>query len=304
VPSALSAPRPAPEPSHRGEAIAARELRAEQALRAGHEGARILVVEDNPVNQEVALTLLLSAGLQVDIAQDGHEAIEMARAGAYALILMDIQMPGIDGLEATRVLRQDAATARVPIIAMTANVQPSDCASCLAAGVSDHLPKPVEPVVLYDMLLRWLGGAPTGPVRLDRAVAEAMLPAASSGQLNTARGVAFFAGNQAVYATALGQFCTMYASGIDGLQACLDDRSEAHAEALRRELHSLRGASAALGAETFARQVHQLEDALRDAPDAAPIGPALNGLRNELNALIDEMRETATATAQAGSGAS
>ena len=135
------------------------DLLSEHALRAQHEGARVLLAEDNPVNQEVALTLLQLAGLQVDLAQTGREAVEKAASGRYALILMDMQMPELDGLQATRLLRARPETARVPIIAMTANAYAEDRTACLAAGMDDHITKPVDPPVLYDMLLRWLDSA-------------------------------------------------------------------------------------------------------------------------------------------------
>ncbi|MFO1219335.1 MAG: PAS domain-containing protein [Burkholderiaceae bacterium] len=129
---------------------------AERALRRAHAGARLLLVEDNPVNQEVATELLRSVGLAVDVAADGSEALRRAGAQRYDLILMDVQMPVMDGLEATRRIRALHGGANVPIVAMTANAFGEDHELCLAAGMDDHLAKPVDPQALYATVIAWL----------------------------------------------------------------------------------------------------------------------------------------------------
>ncbi len=129
---------------------------AESRLRQRFAGARILLAEDNPINQIVAVELLQAAGLQVDVADNGHQALSRVREARYHLVLMDIQMPGMDGLEATRAIRQDAAGGELPIIAMTANAFGEDRAACLEAGMNDHIGKPVDPNALFEVVLRWL----------------------------------------------------------------------------------------------------------------------------------------------------
>jgi len=130
---------------------------AEDILRRQHVGKRILLAEDNPINLEVACELLHSVGLIVDTAEDGEQAVEKATSNDYDLILMDIQMPNMDGTEATAIIRQCAGGNKLlPILAMTANAYAEDREACLAAGMDDHIPKPVDPQVLFATLCHWL----------------------------------------------------------------------------------------------------------------------------------------------------
>jgi PAS domain S-box-containing protein len=129
---------------------------AEGALRRDHRGARILLAEDEPVNQEVTLAMLRGAGLAVDLAVDGREAVRLATQNDYAVILMDMQMPVMDGLAATRAIRALPGPAATPIIALTANAFDDDRSASRAAGMVDFVTKPVRPEVLFSMILQWL----------------------------------------------------------------------------------------------------------------------------------------------------
>jgi len=167
LPRAVAAPaEPAPAPS--GAA-------AEAWLRVRHAGRAVLLVEDEPVNREVTGSLLSEVGLDVELAEDGRQALERAAQRRFALILMDVQMPGMDGLEATRRLRRSAGGAAVPVIALTANAFAEDRAGCLAAGMDDFIAKPVDPSRLFVTVLAWLeSGRVASPVPQPDAAPRAV----------------------------------------------------------------------------------------------------------------------------------
>ena len=128
---------------------------AEAVVKRDCAGKHILVVDDEPINREIAVALIEEAGLRAEVATDGREALNLARERRYDLILMDMQMPYLDGLDATGAIRALPGP-RVPIVAMTANAFAEDRDKCLAAGMDDYLPKPMHPDALYAMLCKWL----------------------------------------------------------------------------------------------------------------------------------------------------
>jgi len=125
-------------------------------LQSRHAGSRILLAEDEPVNCEVSRFQLEQVGMQVDVAEDGHQALMLARKYTYALILMDLQMPVMNGIEATQAIRTESLNQTTPILAMTANAFIEDRDLCIASGMNEHISKPVDPHVLYTMLLKWI----------------------------------------------------------------------------------------------------------------------------------------------------
>jgi CheY-like chemotaxis protein len=129
---------------------------AETRLKARFAGARLLLAEDEPVNQEVSRGLLEAVGFAVDVAEDGTVAVALAKQNRYALILMDMQMPKLNGLDATQQIRTLPGYQDTPILAMTANAFGEDRQICLDAGMNDHIAKPVDPEVLFQTLLKWL----------------------------------------------------------------------------------------------------------------------------------------------------
>jgi two-component system sensor histidine kinase/response regulator len=236
----------------------------EHELRERHAGARVLLAEDNPVNRLVATALLQVAGLSVDAAPDGFAAVDMARRQRYAMVLMDMQMPGLDGVEATRRIRRFAGAA-LPIIAMTANAFGEDRQACLEAGMNEFLSKPVDPQRLYSTLLNWLDrpsqltapeespatGAGTEPV-------EAQLSRLPGFSLE--RGLAAVGGRLGVLLRLLRMFAGSYRVGDPALEKALRD---ADAEAMYVAAHSIRGACATVGAISAEQLAARLEARVR-----------------------------------------
>jgi CheY-like chemotaxis protein/two-component sensor histidine kinase len=134
----------------------------EQKLLQRYAGARILLADDDPVGREVALAMLSDAGLAVDTAEDGAVALQLARTRSYDLILMDMRMPNLNGVDAAAAIRADSLNKDTPIVAMTANAFAEDRRICLEAGMNDHIAKPVASRVLFATLLHWLSQTPVG----------------------------------------------------------------------------------------------------------------------------------------------
>ena len=137
---------------------------ADLCLREDYAGSRILLAEDEPVNQEVTRSLLQVVGLEVDVVEDGQAACELAAQKTYDLILMDMQMPRLNGLDATRRIRALPGYEETPILGLTANAFPQDRDACLQAGMNTHVAKPIKPQALYGLVLAWLASRPKTPI--------------------------------------------------------------------------------------------------------------------------------------------
>jgi two-component system sensor histidine kinase/response regulator len=262
----------------------------EARLRQEHLGARVLVAEDNFVNQEVALELLRVVGLEVEVAQTGLQALVKARAARYDLILMDVQMPELDGFGATRAIRALPEYRTTPIVAMTANAFGDDRAACLAAGMNDHIGKPVEPDMLYACLLRWLGAGRRGTAQ-SRAGATNGTPGAQTAAhllaavpgLDAAAALARFGGRTESYLRILRQFAAHYASGIPDFDASLRAPDRAVAQ---RIAHSVRGAAGQIGASRVQTLAGEVEAALAAGRGEADIVAPAQAFQDELRQFV------------------
>ena len=249
----------------------------------------MLVVEDNPINREVAVELLRLVGLVVETAEDGARALEMTRSRSYDLVLMDMQMPQLDGLEATRALRARDGLA-LPIIAMTANAFGEDRASCLEAGMNDHVAKPVDPSQLHAALLRWLplpaNGLVDGASAQDQEEAEAarLVPRLQAlPGFDVAVGLRHVGARPAVLVRALRRFVRAYEAGLPALAVL--------APGWPAGVHSLRGACATVGAVDLHQALQRFEAEQASLPDPAARGVRAQALQAQLLALVGALRQ-------------
>ncbi|MBI5618305.1 MAG: PAS domain-containing protein [Gammaproteobacteria bacterium] len=266
------------------------ELTWTQALiRRDHAAARVLLVEDNEINRQVASELLESAGLEVDCAHDGLQSLRLVAERAYDLILMDVQMPGMDGLEATRHIRALPAYATTPILAMTASAYVEDRAICIEAGMNDHISKPVNPETLYATLLRWLPPPKTLAMQ-DPAALPADTPLlarlADLPEFDAARGLWQVGGREETYERLLRDFVARHAP--DGA-AFAADLAAGDLPALRMRAHSLKSSAGTLGALAVQQCAERLEALLRKGEPLAEIRREADRLLARLDALVAQI---------------
>ena len=254
------------------------------------KGASILLVEDNELNQEVANGLLLDAGFLIDIAEDGEQAIRMVNDKAYDAVLMDMQMPVMDGIAATIELRKQPRLANLPIIAMTANAMEQDRKRCDEAGMNDFVAKPIDPDQLFSILLRWIKPRQTAalvqkPARKPKTSANAV-PVIDG--LDTELGLKRVLGKLPLYMELLNKYVVSQNKTADLIQQAMlaDDKDLAE-----RTAHTAKAVNGNIGATGLQELAAELESMiLKQAPFEA-IEPKLQVFGSKQQALIAAIRQ-------------
>ncbi|MGC3983696.1 MAG: response regulator [Pseudorhodoferax sp.] len=294
---ALAVAQPAAEPVPRA------ALQADAPHLAPLRGALVLLVDDNDLNRQIGTELLEAVGIQVEVAEDGQQALNRLAARPYELVLMDMQMPVMDGLEATRTIRRNPLWQQLPVLAMTANAMAIDRQRCLDAGMNSHIAKPIDPNELYAQLLQWLprrerAAAPAvaAPVPPQDGLAadDALLRIAG---LDAASGLRRVLQRRGTYDGLLRRFVDGQAQAVATARTALaaGDRTLA-----QRLLHTLKGTAATIGAGPLAQAAQaaetMLSQPLQDATEEERLLAACEALCGPLVAALRQALATDEAT--------
>jgi two-component system, sensor histidine kinase and response regulator len=267
---------PGSRPDHRLEAL---------------RGARILLVEDNDINQQVARELLQDAGLVVEVADNGEVALELARQSSFDLVFMDMQMPVMDGVAAARELRKLNGMEHLPIVAMTANAMEQDRRKCVDAGMNDFLVKPIDPREMQAILLRWVRPrrkpAPAGitgrvePVGTPKPLHEE-LPEGIEG-LDTTLGLSRMMGKKSLYLAMLRRYVASQEPAAREMRQALAAGDRA---AIERLAHTIKAVSGNIGATRVQERAASLETGIREGRDLRDLEQLLEQLEAPLRQLL------------------
>jgi len=284
-------------------------LQTTDEIRAKIEGAKVLLVEDNALNQQVATEILQSAGLVVEIANNGREGLDMATTGDYDLVLMDVQMPVMGGYEATQLIRKDERFADMPIIAMTAHAMQGHREQSIEIGMNDHVTKPIDPGQLFTALGKWIkpkvrDARREAEVPLDRpkeAAADAYLPEYLHG-IDIKSGVKRIGGNRKLFAKLLKEFSRDYEDVTDRIREALDNNDMILAERLA---HTVKGVAGNISAGNLAEAARQVESEIqiglkgdieqllkRFAEELAVVHRSIKGMEQAIDTERKEEKET------------
>ncbi|MGB2985207.1 MAG: response regulator [Phycisphaerae bacterium] len=280
-----------------GPRVTKKDTGAPQPVERRRYHARVLVVEDNPVNRQLATAILEKYGCDVTTAENGRRAIEVLEQKMFDLVLMDVQMPEMDGLDATRELRKHEQWRDLPIIAMTAHVMKEDRERCLAAGMNDYIAKPVSAEVIHQTILKWSSREGTGvkeETPSDRAASPAEQcqtgVAPHPRPVEIEKALENLAGDRELLAKALNTFVEHLPSVLNDLRAAI---TNVDAPQLAAAAHSLKGAASSLCAEPIRQTAQRLEamGERNEWKDIAPLLADLEGHFDRLHALIQRWQK-------------
>jgi PAS domain S-box-containing protein len=253
-------------------------------------GARILLVDDNELNQEVATELLREAGFVVDLASNGLIALNQARTNDYDIVLMDMQMPVMDGLTATKEIRKEPHLKDIPVVAMTANAMQGDRDRCIAAGMNDHVAKPIEPEDLWKALLKWIkprhriSTRSTGKPKVEE---DRELPFDIKG-LDLNSGLRRMLGKKSLYLTMLRKFAAGQKSTPAEIMLALDSNDWMTAERLA---HTLKGVAGNISATALQQLAENLETVIKARSDRQVIDFTIDLLKLSLESLVLQLEQ-------------
>jgi len=272
------------------------------------QGARLLLVEDNEINQQVAKEILESAGLNVVLANDGQEAVNAVKENEYDAVLMDIQMPVMDGYTATREIRKDERFKELPIIAMTAHAMAGDEEKSLEAGMNGHVAKPIDPDQLFSTLQKWVKPSeervqvqqpevPLESLESDQAEPdEEQLPESLPG-FDLPAGLERLRGNKSLYRKLLLDFGAKYTKVANEIHNALDAKDLEQAHSLIHNLKGLAGNLAAIDLQAASVNLEKLFKGVgKKTPPAKNLKLKFSELENALNQALESVQSLGAST--------
>jgi PAS domain S-box-containing protein len=260
------------------------------------KGATILLVEDNELNQEVAIGLLEDGGFTVHIANDGQKAVEMVAKNNYDIVLMDMQMPVMDGVSATIEIRKDAKNNLLPIVAMTANAMQQDRKKCAEAGMNDHVAKPIDPNKLFRALLKWI--KPKQNMNSSEKTMQSVAQKTTSKQdndfpvidgLDVELGLKRVIGKKPLYLNMLKKYVTNQLNTSNELRAALAKNDYETAE---RVAHSAKGVSGNIGASNLQAMAAEIEEMIHARLEIDNIFAKIFAFETAQNAMIESLNNS------------
>jgi len=253
--------------------------------------AKVLLAEGNPLNQEVAVAILNEGGISVDVAENGQIAIEKIAHNHYDAVLMDLQMPVMDGLTVTKLIREIPAYRKLPIIAMTVNVMKADLDRCRQAGMNDHIAKPIDASRLWQVLKKWIPiqSHPQSQEKTTVKETAHFIPNLSRlPELDFKGSVRRLGGRESSYLKILQIFVKNHLHAVKEIQQSL---KQGNTNLALQQIHTLKGVAAQIGAQLVEAEVTTLERAIQNRASASVIESLSTSLALHFEMLIEQLHE-------------